>query len=303
MSATPAWLLEQEPGLCPCACIGRRRRTGFVTKTISGVAGVMRQALFADEVDAAGGALARIDARVKVVSTVALLVAVSLLHSVPALVVANAATLLVVLASGLPVGGFVRRVWSVVPLFTAVVVLPATTNLVTAGDVVVPLGTWFGHEVGLTAQGLTSAALLVLRVGASVSLVVLLTTTTSWTRVLAALRALFVPRMFVVVLAMAHRYVFHLLETVHDQYVARRARTPGSDRDARAGRTFVAASAGALFGKSHALAEEVHQAMVSRGFDGEVRTLAAPSLTAIDLTCVIAVAAAVALLIEAGHVL
>ena len=39
------------------------------------------------------------------------------------------------------------------------------------------------------------------------------------------------------------------------------------------GRRFVAASAGALFGKAHALSEEVYLAMVARGYDGNVRTL------------------------------
>ena len=33
------------------------------------------------------------------------------------------------------------------------------------------------------------------------------------------------------------------------------------------------ASAGALFGKAHHLSEEVHQAMVARGYRGDARTL------------------------------
>ncbi len=48
------------------------------------------------------------------------------------------------------------------------------------------------------------------------------------------------------------------------------------------GRAFVAASAGALFGKSHVLAEEVHLAMVARGYTGDARTLATWKLTALD---------------------
>ena len=44
------------------------------------------------------------------------------------------------------------------------------------------------HPQGLTSQGLTSAALVVARVATSISLVVLLTLTTPWVRLLAALR-------------------------------------------------------------------------------------------------------------------
>ena len=45
-------------------------------------------------------------------------------------------------------------------------------------------------RVGLTSQGLRAAGLIVMRVATSISLVVLLTLTTPWTRLLAALRAL-----------------------------------------------------------------------------------------------------------------
>ena len=49
------------------------------------------------------------------------------------------------------------------------------------------------------------------------------------------------------------------------------------------GRAFVAASAGALFGKTHALSEEVHMAMVSRGYTGDVRTLSAFRVRLLDV--------------------
>ncbi|MEY2570564.1 MAG: cobalt/nickel transport system permease protein, partial [Acidimicrobiaceae bacterium] len=46
-TTTPSWLLEGEVGLCPCGCIGKRRKGSFVTKTITGAAGVLQQAMFA----------------------------------------------------------------------------------------------------------------------------------------------------------------------------------------------------------------------------------------------------------------
>src|SRR4029077_1135869 len=157
-------------------------------------------------------------------------------------------------------------------------------------------GTWFGHPAGLTRQGLESAGLIVTRVAVSISLVVLLTLTTRWSRLLASLRALFVPRMFVLVLGMTYRYVFHLLNGVTDMYVARKARTVTHDTDVTKGRAFVAATGGALFGKAHALSEEVHQAMVSRGYTGSHRTIHNARMRAIDglwaLVCILALVAA-----------
>jgi len=300
-TATPSWLLQGEVGLCPCGCIGKRRKGSFVTKTITGGAGVLQQAMFAEDVAAERGLLQRLDARVKVVTLLGLLVAVSLVHQVWLLVLAYAATLVLAALSRLPLGFFVKRVWLFVPIFTGIVVLPATLNLITDGHIVVPLGTWFGHEVGLTSQGLTAAGRIIIRVATSISLVVLLTLTTPWTKLLAALRALFVPRMFILVLGMAYRYLFHLLASVIDMYTARKARTAGADDDIRSGRAFVAASAGALFGKSHALAEEVHMAMVSRGYTGRARTLSPFRIEAIDVAWTASAILAAAVLLGFDH--
>ena len=174
-----------------------------------------------------------------------------------------------------------------------VVVLPATFSFVTPGHIVVPLGTWFGTTVGLTSQGLTTAALLVLRVATSTSLVVVLTITTPWPRLLAALRALFVPRAFVVVLALAYRYLFDLLNVVTDMYEARKARAPRSHDVARS-RAFVAATAGATFGKAHALSEEVYLAMVARGYAGQVTAIDRTRITFTELGVIAATVAVVA---------
>jgi cobalt ECF transporter T component CbiQ len=298
---TPTWLLQSEVGLCPCGCIGRRRKGNFVDKTITGVARVMHQALFAEAAASEDGVLQRLDPRVKVVTSVGLLVAVALVRRWPVLVVAYGATLALAVASGLSLSFFIRRVWLFIPVFTGLVVLPATLNVITHGHIVAPMGSWFGHRIGMTSQGLTSAALIVTRVATSISVVVLLTLTTPWTRLLAALRALLVPRIFILVLGMAYRYVFHLLVSVTEMYTARRSRQVGGDPNGRSARAFVAASAGALFGKSHSMSEEVHMAMVSRGFTGDVRTLSTSRPGALDGAAVVIAAAAAALLIGVGH--
>jgi len=300
-STTPAWLLQGEVGLCPCGCIGKRRKGSYVTKTINGAARVMRQAMFADDSSAQNGLLQRLDPRVKLITLIGLLVAVSFVHRLPVLVAAYAGTLVLAALSRLSLSFFIKRVWLFIPIFTGVVVLPATLDIVTHGHVVVPLGTWFGHHLGMTSQGLTGAGLIVIRVATSISLVVLLTLTTPWTKLLAALRALFVPRMFILVLGMAYRYLFHLLNTVIDMYVARQARTVGAETDVRSGRAFVSASAGALFGKTQQLSDEVHMAMVSRGYDGNARTLSTFALQPLDLAWVATAALLAALVIGFGH--
>ena len=271
---TPTWLLQGDLALCPCNCIGKRSEAKFIDKTIAGASSVLRQALFTDDIAVQPGLLQRVDPRVKATTTFALIIAAALVRNIPVLVALYVTALLLAVASKISLSYFIKRVWLFVPIFTGIVVLPATFSFVTPGHIVVPFGTWFGHRVGMTGQGLTAAGLIVTRVAVSISLVVLLTLTTPWNRLLAALRALALPRMFVMVLAMAYRYVFHLLNSVSEMYTARKARTVRTESDVASGRRFVAASAGALFGKSHALSEEVHMAMLARGYTGNVRTLA-----------------------------
>jgi cobalt/nickel transport system permease protein len=298
----PDWLLRPELALCPCGCIGKRRKGSFIAKTLAGASGVLRQAVFSEDIAAQRGVLQRLDPRVKLVTMLGLLVAVAFVHTLPILAAAYAGTVLLAVASGLPLGFFIKRVWLFIPIFTGIVVLPATLSVVTPGHLVLPLWHWHGHSQGITEQGLHGAGLIVARVATSVSLVVLLTLTTRWTRLLAALRALGVPKIFVLIIGMAYRYLFLLLDAVDDMYTARKARTVGADSTA-SGRRFVAAGAGTLFGKAHQLSEEVHQAMVARGYTGNARTLTGFRLRAADAAWTLAAVAAATLLLWTDHLL
>jgi cobalt/nickel transport system permease protein len=293
---TPEWLLRGEVAMCPCGCVGVRRKGSFVEKTLTGSAGLLRQVMFSEDAASRSGVLQRLDPRLKATALVVLLVAVGLVHHVVILLCAYAFTLVLASASKLPVGFFIKRVWLFVPICTGIVVLPATLSIVTPGDVVLVLWHWHGTPQGFTAQGLTTAALVISRVATSVSLVVLLTLTTPWNRLLAGLRALGVPRIFILIIGMAYRYVFLLLGTVTEMYEARKARTVAATRHDRAARRFVGATAGALFGRAGHLSEEVHMAMVARGYRGNARTLQTFRLrTADGVAAVFVIAVSVAI--------
>jgi cobalt/nickel transport system permease protein len=299
--ATPSWLLAPEVGLCPCGCIGKRRRSSFIEKTIQGAANVLAQALFNEDVATLPGLLQRLDARTKLVSLLVLLVATALVRHIVVLVGLYALTLVLAAASRISLAWFIKRVWLFIPIFTGIIVIPAMFSFITPGHIVLILGHWLGHEVGITQQGLTAAGLIVTRVATSISLVVLMTLTTPWPRLLAALRALLVPRMFVLVIGMAYRYIFVLIESVSDMYTARKSRTFGAGEHTKQSRAFVAASAGALFGKAHSLSEEIHQAMVARGYRGDVRTLERFSFAWWDAAWALACLGLVAIVLGGDH--
>jgi cobalt ECF transporter T component CbiQ len=273
---TPDWLVRPQVGLCPCGCAGRRRRTSYLAASLDGLSARLRDALGADELANADGWLQRLDPRTKLAAGLVVLVAVAFVHETIVLVAIAAGAAVLAAGSRVPLSRYLRRVWMTVPLFTAIIVLPAMLDVVTPGPTLVPLGTWFGHPLAITAPGVAGALRLVARTGASVSIVLLVTVTTPWHRLLAALGQLGVPSMFVAVLAMAWRYTFLLSATVADLFVSRRARGAGAGRGrdrARRGRAVIAATAGTTFARSHQLSGEVYQAMVARGYTGQIHTL------------------------------
>jgi cobalt/nickel transport system permease protein len=167
-----------------------------------------------------------------------------------------------------------------VPLFTAAIVLPALFNIVTPGESLWVLctlersHTWGPYtipaEIAVTRQGLWGAITFVSRVAASVSFAVLFTLTTKWSAAFAGLRALFVPRIFVMTLSMTERYIFLFLRLIQDMYLARISRTI-RPLSAAMDRNWTASRIGFTFKKSRDMSDDIYRAMLSRGFHGEFR--------------------------------
>lgn len=249
----PTWLATPSPAVVP-----ERRQHRFLSGSL-GQLERLTATLTPDE-----ASLGTWDPRVKLVSALVVLIALALLHS-PWLLTA-AAIVLIGLAVRHRVAGGLAAVATPVLAMTLVLLVPATLSSVRPGTVVVPL--W--PDGGLTAQGLWNAWIVLARVLACLAVAVLLTRTTSWLRLMAAMRAIGAPTGFVLVATMAQRYLSVLVDCFADLLLARRSRSLGG-ASGREDRGFVGATVGALFTRSGELAEQVHQAMVARGFTGRLR--------------------------------
>ena len=201
------------------------------------------------------------------IGLLALIVAAALSHRLPVILGIFAGSLALARLSQISWATLAKRGWVGALFFTGTIALPAI--FITPGAAIyrVPGLGW-----PVTAQGLTSAALLVTRVETTVTLALLLVLCTPWAHVLKALRALQVPVVLVVILGMTYRYIFLLLQTARDLYEARQSRQVGA-LDRREGRRFAVAVAGVLLDRSLQLSGEVYLAMQSRGFRGEVYSL------------------------------
>jgi cobalt ECF transporter T component CbiQ len=243
-----------------------RPRRGVIERTLGDITHTLEQSLFAEEIARRRGLLQSLDPRVKVVSIILLLIAVSLSRSLAVIAGLYLVTLALAWRSSVPMGFFVKRVWLFMPFFTGIIALPAF--FLTPGPALVQLP--WGWVI--TRPGATTALFLLLRVSTSVSLTVLMVLTTPWNSVLKALGVLHVPDVFVLILGMTFRYIYLLLHTTNDMLLSRQSRIVGplSGADER---RLIAASAGTLLSKSLHLSGEVYLAMQSRGFRDYPRTI------------------------------
>jgi cobalt/nickel transport system permease protein len=257
-------------------------RTRFLDKSLLAIARVAEQSLFSEMYARKEGLLQSLDPRIKLIGFLGIIIVISFLHTIPALWVIYGAGLVLATFSRVPLVFFQKRVWLFVPLFTAAIVMPALFNIVTPGDSIWVLYrlersyTWGPYtipaEIAVTRQGLWGAITFISRVAASVSFAVLFTLTTKWSAAFAGLRALFVPRIFVMTLSMTERYIFLFLRLIQDMYLARKSRTI-RPLSATMDRNWTASRIGFTFKKSREMSDDIYRAMLSRGFHGDFRVL------------------------------
>ena len=261
--------------MCPCGCIGKRKKGSFVEKTLTGGAGLLRQVMFSEDVAAQRGLLQRVDPRVKLVGLLVLLVATGLVHHVAVLVAVYAATLLLAAASALP-----RRLLRQAGLAVRADLhrassccrrrcrssRRATSSWSSGPGTGTPSGI---HRAGAHRRGARrhpgGDVDLARRPAHSDDAVGAAARGAAGARRPAHLRA-------------RHRdgVPLRLPAARHGHRHVRGAQ--GAHRRRRSPRRVGPApssppSAGALFGKAHHLSEEVHQAMLARGYRGDARTL------------------------------
>ncbi len=274
----------------PPAPAGRRRpRSSFVEKSLVEISHTLEQTLFAEKIAQMDGLLQRLDARVKVLALILLLLAVGLSHSLVIILGLYCLLLGLAWASAVPMGFYIKRVWLFMPFFTGIVAIPAL--FITPGPALVnlPLG------LVITQTGLNSALFLLLRVGTSVSAAVLLVLSTPWNTVLKALGVMHLPDVVVLILGMTYRYIYLFLRTANEMFLSRQSRILRR-LDGASERRLVAATAGTLLNRSLQLSSEVYLAMQSRGFCATPRTMDAFKMQGRDwlfaiLTLLIAAAA------------
>lgn len=143
----------------------------------------------------------------------------------------------------------------------------------------VEISPWAGFAFSLSLTRLERVVSLLVRSWLSLQFAVIIMSATRFEEVLAGLRACGLPRMLTAIFGLMWRYLYVLLDEVHNLTQARRARsstTPVPVKQAGGSVLWRAQVTGGMAGtlmlRSLDSSERIYQAMQARGYDGEIRS-------------------------------
>ena len=245
-----------------------------------------------------------LDGRVKFVLTVAFILTVSLtpVDAWPVYVLLFALILSLEILSGLGVWYVLKRTLLALPF-----VLAAFPVIFTSGRTALfsfPIGSW---SLTAHAEGLGRFISVALKSWLSVQAAILMAASTPFPELLQAMRAVGIPRLLVSMFGMMWRYIFVLVDEALRLIRARAARSGHSGEvDQKTGGSVIwrarvtGGMAGNLFLRAFERSDRIYVAMLSRGYDGDVRLLPLPPMTGATWTTLLAGLVLLALLLFFG---
>ncbi len=228
----------------------------------------------------------RLDPRVKLILALGFILTATLLPVGAWLSYAllGAAAWMTAHLSGLGIRNVLRR--SVLALPFVLAALPVVFTAPGPSWLTLSLGPW---QIPVRVEGVIRFLSVLLKSWLSLQIAVILVGTTAFPDLLAAMRAMGVPRFLVMTFGLMWRYLFLLVDEAIRMLRAREARSiapevPGH----RVGGTLAwraqvtGRMVGTLFLRTLERGERIYMAMVARGYDGEVRMLPMPPLSGPD---------------------
>ncbi|MBI2878082.1 MAG: ATP-binding cassette domain-containing protein [Candidatus Tectomicrobia bacterium] len=259
----------------------RRRRPGkrkgkerFLDQTLHQIVFFTEETLFNERIPQRDGLLQRIDPRLKIAGLTGMVILLSFQRTLEGITLFLLAAFGMALASRVPPLFFLKRLLPAFA-FTALVAMPAMLNLIVPGR---PLLTLYAADqtyrllglievpttLSLTREGAFSAWMLISRVTASVSLILLITLTTHPARLIQAI-ASFMPGALGAIASIGYRYIFFLVRTV-EQFILGFQSRSFAPLQVSGKQQWVASRIGLLFSISLKLSRDLEKAMESRGY-------------------------------------
>jgi energy-coupling factor transporter transmembrane protein EcfT len=278
-SKVPAFLLG--PSTAPSETRGGGRvDISYLDKGIRDFASLFTEGYAQWELSSRRSFLHDLDARIKIVFWIMLIVVISLKRAVLPEAVIFIFIFLHAALCRLNLMAFYKKVLLLGFAFGFIISIPSAFNVIVPGKVIIPVLTlssphdfWMYHipqVIGITDSGLSLVSLLTLRVLNSLSVSFLILYTTPFAEIVKALKVFRVPDTFLIIISMTYKYIFTFAHIVSDMYLAKKARLAcGNGR--KEAREWIVGRIAYVFKKTQIECEEVFKAMNARGFSGEIR--------------------------------
>ena len=267
-------------------------RLAFVDKTILNTAKAVKSIYLQAENADRDNILQKISPHVKLISLLYLAIVISVANSIFAQVITSLFIFILYIFARLRITEIYRKIFFLAFIFGFIVVLPASLNVITQGEVVLhilqlkkPLHFliyYIPQNIGITDNGIQVVSLVFLRVLNSVSFAMLIVFTTSFPGFIKAFKIILVPDTFLMIMSLAYKYIFILSRTIEETYFALKSRLSGNIRSSSirklaGGRIFF------LYKRSQIIYEGTYYAMISRGYNGKLKLTNRIRFTSMDM--------------------
>ena len=223
---------------------------------------------FLDEYSSLSSVIHRLDPRTKLIASLAFILAVVLTpiidwHVFAFYFVIMASTLAL---SRLPLVHVLKRSLVIIPF---VLLIAIFTPFYKEGEVAGSYNIWL-WQLSITYSGLLVLANVLVKSWLCILALILLSSTTRLNDLLKALKWLGMPHVMILIVSFMYRYSFVLVDEVMRLKQARDSRNFGGNWGYQV--KTIGNILGTLFIRSYERAERIYAAMLSRGFDGQIRT-------------------------------
>jgi cobalt/nickel transport system permease protein len=232
----PDWLLKKDN------YIPQNERDAFINKSILSILSILTK--FRMQTEHKSNKFG-INAAFKVLSALIVIVFVSLSKNSSFIIMIDVFLLLVVSLLNADEILHIIKIGTVASVFTFIILIPS-----------------------ILMGNINNSFLIVLKVLATVTIINITSCTTRWNDIIAALKMLFIPDIFIFVLDITMKYIVIFGEFSLNMLYALKLRSVGKSKGKS---TSLSGIIGTLFLKSKEMSEEMYEAMECRGFTGEYK--------------------------------
>lgn len=277
MKRLPDFLLQEEKYRDVKS--SRRTRSAFIDKTLQKLAALVQLNFLQSVISRKYHFISTISIRTKLIVFIYFILLISFIKTIQAEISIGALLMVLHLIIRIQFINTYKRILFFTFIFGFLIAFPSALNLITRGEIIFPLlrlqqahDIWIYHIpsiIGFTSEGLRGMMMLTLRVFNSISISFLLINSTSFNDIIKGLKMFRIPDSLLMIFTLSYLYVVILANSVLESYLALKARIIGHIGDKKV-QELIAGRITHIFKMSRRHFEKTYQAMLARGYTGEV---------------------------------